>query len=1672
MAKFNSLKKNTFKKILRIIGITLGSIILALILFTLSLRLGFMQNFLKDRAITYLEEKIKTPVSLEKIYIGFPNSVELKKLYLAGQKIDTLLYAGSLEVKLNLWELMHSRADITSIKLEDVNTHVVRNEDGTFNYDYIVEAFATNEKEEKKESKPFEFSLDKIDLKNIRLKYIDLQAKNHLNVKFHHFNTRVQKFDLENNDYAIGNILLDGLKLHLKQDIIEEVAENVQEEVNTLNSKKPIQLALKGIELKNFDVWMEDDQAKTYARVIFQELSTKVNRLNLTENKYDIQHLKLRKANIDTRLWLSTTESGGTKNTQTAQEKSAPFLKLKALHLDDVQLKYANTAAAPIARGMDFNHLNFRKLNLKLNHFQMENGTFTGVIHSAEIQENKGLNIQKLQTEFAYKNKEAYLKNLLLQTPYTLLRDEIKLSYESISQLSHDLGNVHFAAHIPNSKIGFKDILLLAPTLRNTAPFNTYPTAILSLNTKVIGKINDLAINDLQASGMGDLRLSLSGRIKNATLPEALSYDLRIKNFSSSAKTLRTILPPNTLPKNISLPERFSLSGNAKGTTNQVLALLELKSTEGDARLMAQVDMRDKNAEIYSVKADLYQMNIGKIIQNKDLGIITAQLKAKGRSFDVSNGNTIVEGKIDALDYNQYRYQNILLHGTMNRGVYTLEVDSKDPNAQLQLSANGVYNEEKPSVELQAAIEKLDFHRLNFSKESLAIAGQVQGNFDHLDPDMLNGTLSLNQFAISDGQEVFPLQPVEITAVSTNEHNQLMLRSQLADVDLNGRYKITQIFTALQHTLNQYYQFQKKSSLPTVHPGQYFTLDAKIKDDDLIRKFVPELNSFQTLHLTGNYQTDTQSIKLHANIPQLDYDKNKIEQGKLSIFNQNEALHYALQIEKISTEQITLNTVDFSGNIFNNTITYLLRTQDEKGIEQFLVAGKAHNTGNATQVSLDSNGLRLNYDLWSVDPENRLQFGKGGIVAENFHLAHQESKISLQSETTQPSSPLNISIRDFKIQSITEMLKKDTLLAKGNINGDVTLSDLQKDMRFDAVIQISELEMYETPIGTLDLKANTQANKRIATQIQLSGNENSMDITGSLHPSNKDLDFNVNIGQLQMKSVQGLSANAIEDAEGFISGNLSIKGKTDAPQVIGKLTFNDVAMLVAKTGSHFRNINDDILFQADGIHFNQFELKDAQGNALTINGKVLTKTYQDFGFDLKITADDFKAVDAEEDFEKLMYGTLAIDANLNVRGNLDLPKVDGTLSVTERTDFTFVLPQSSPSLADREGIVEFIDQDQIALNETLVTEIDTDTELKGMNVNVNISINKEAKISILIDKSNGDFVKLQGEAELTGGLDPSGKTTLVGVYEVEEGAYEMSLSMLKRRFEIEKGSTITWTGEPTTAQLDLTAIYTTRAAPLDLLQQQLTTEQMNYYKQRIPFNTELILTGELLKPVINFDITVDDEVSTISREVLDNTQTKLEQLRRDEAEMNKQVFALLSLNRFVGENPFQSDSGQSANTMLKQSVSQILSQQLNHLAEDLIAGVDLSFDLDSYEDYSTGTKNNRTDLNVNLSKNLLNDRLKVTVGSNFGVEGSARQNEQMTNIAGNIRLDYLVSKDGRYKLRAYRKNDYQVALQGQIIETGAGFVLTLDYDKFKHILLQNKYRKEVKRAEKNTTKNE
>ncbi|CAM3395923.1 translocation/assembly module TamB [Empedobacter stercoris] len=1715
-----------------------------------SLQFPSVQNFVKNKLVNYLEEKIQTKVQLDRVYIDFPNNLVMENLFLQGQDVDTLLSVKKFDVGLDIWQLTKSKADIKSIELDGLKANVIRKADGNFNFDYIINAFATDEKEESS-SKPFIISLDKIKLANLNVSFIDLQSANNIKVLLNSFDTRVKKFDLEQNTYAIDDINLDGLKLKLKQDLIKEVSQKVEEKVDSLNDQKPIKIELNGIHLTNFDVDYGDDNAQTFAKVKFKDFKTRIKKLDLQQNSYavddillnglfvdfnqkmvekiqvnkidkvspqsnqnplqialnkinlndikvnygdensktyakinlnefetkinkldiensifDIENILLKDADIEANLYLSSTNST---SSQTSSS-SAMNLVLNKTILDNVNVKYNNTAERRTAQGMDFNHLDFSPLNLDLRNFKMYNNTFSGQVKSAEIKESKGLNIQKLTTNFLYANTQAYLKNLYLKTPKTILRDEVILQYNSIQQLTSNPENVVVNANIKHSKIGFADILNLVPTLRKTTPFDNYPNAILHVNTNVKGKVNDLFINNLQVSGLDDLEVSASGRVKNAMNPTKLFYDLNIKNFSTSSKTIYNLVPKNTIPNNIRIPSKLSVKGKAKGTTKLINTQLTINSTLGNAKIDAIVDMLKKDAEKYNVKAEVQHLDVGTLISNKDIGKVTAKLNAIGTSFNPEKMNTKLSGFITSANYNNYTYQNINLDAKINEAVFEAQVLSKDPNANLNLIASGLYKKELSDVKLNGNINQLDVQKLGFYNEPMIVAGEIAANFANLNPDHLNGLLTLKNFALSNTKDIFPLQEVNLIANSTADSNQLKLTSQVADVDLKGKFKLTQIFGSLTSTINQYYQFQQPDENEKIEPHQFFTLHAKIKDDELVRRFVPDLKNFETITLDAAYDADLKQINVDGKTPSLTYGTNTINNGFIKLSNQNDALVYALNIDHLRSDNFQLNKINLNGDIANNTINYSISTKDDKDITQFLVAGNLKTLDDITEISLNPTGLVLNYDQWEVGEGNLIQLKKDGIVANNFKLMHNGSEILLQSASDKGTSPLDISIKDFKIETITEIIKKDDLAAKGTINGTAQIRDLNTNMTFNSDLTISDLKAFGNPIGTIVAKVNNTSPSLINADISLNGHHNDLKILGDYNTEASAFDLNLAINRLEMKTVQGFSMNQIKDTEGYLAGNLKITGTVDQPSVLGQLKFNEVGLTIAETGSNFRKIDDAIDFTNKGIEFNRFKINDNEGNSLTLRGEILTKTYRDFAFNLTANARDFNVVNSEKTNDAMMYGKLAINANLTIKGDMDLPKVNGNLKVTDDTNFTFVLPQSSPSLQEREGIVEFIDQDQITLNETIKTaELITDSKIKGLDVSVNIEVSKEAKTSIIIDKVNGDFVEIQGEAELTGGMDPSGKMTLVGVYQVEKGAYELSVSLLKRRFDIQKGSSITWTGEPTAANMNITAIYKTKAAPIDLIEQQISgysSSEMNMYKQRIPFNTELILKGELLKPEIKFNISMDKDNPSIATAVIENTQSKLDQLKNDEAEMNKQVFALLLLNRFIGENPFESKTSVSAETMALQSVSNILSQQLNNLADNLIEGVDIDLGLDTQDDYSSGTKNTRTDLNVAVSKRLLNDRLKVSVGSNFGLDGDARENENMTNIAGDITIDYSLSRDGRYMLRAYRKDEYQVALQGQIVETGVGFIITLDYDKFKEIFEKRRKNKTNRKTQK------
>jgi hypothetical protein len=526
-----------------------------------------------------------------------------------------------------------------------------------------------------------------------------------------------------------------------------------------------------------------------------------------------------------------------------------------------------------------------------------------------------------------------------------------------------------------------------------------------------------------------------------------------------------------------------------------------------------------------------------------------------------------------------------------------------------------------------------------------------------------------------------------------------------------------------------------------------------------------------------------------------------------------------------------------------------------------------------------------------------------------------------------------------------------------------------------------------------------------------------------------------------------------------------MSGKFADPRWKGVLDFDTTRFTASQLGTPFRIDKQRITIDYPAITMNNFIVLDSLGHEMKINGAVTANPAKGFDLNLEVKANDFVLLNAPKAINSEFYGFAAVDANVSITGTTVRPDIAGDISVKDQSNVTIVIPERSYGKDEGRTIVRFIDRDTFDVNPPVIPFVEEKEARSNfaefLNYNLNIEIKKAATLTIIIDPVTLDEIRVQGDASLNAGVDPSGNLVLAGNYELDNGYYLFNYQFLQRKFMLEKGSTIMFAGPPMNAILNISASYTVNTSARDLLENEVNTVDpglSNSFNQKVPFKVMLYITGVLSRPTIKFDILLPDENVVMSNDLRTTIENKLAQIRGDEASITKQVFSLLLLNRFVGEqsSDFFRGNGNDFNDIARQSVSRFLSGALNEIAANLIKGVDIDINLNSYRDYTYGSSTQRTDLNVALTKSFLDDRLTVTVGKNFGLEGQDAASRSSSSFMPDISIGYKLTKDGRYLLKAYRRNQFEVVLDGYVVETGVGFVVTMDYETFNELFRRNK----------------
>ncbi|MDQ3100938.1 MAG: translocation/assembly module TamB, partial [Bacteroidota bacterium] len=272
--------------------------------------------------------------------------------------------------------------------------------------------------------------------------------------------------------------------------------------------------------------------------------------------------------------------------------------------------------------------------------------------------------------------------------------------------------------------------------------------------------------------------------------------------------------------------------------------------------------------------------------------------------------------------------------------------------------------------------------------------------------------------------------------------------------------------------------------------------------------------------------------------------------------------------------------------------------------------------------------------------------------------------------------------------------------------------------------------------------------------------------------------------------------------------------------------------------------------------------------------------------------------------------------------------------------------------------------------------------------------------------------------------------------------------LVKKEFELVKGGTVVWNGDVAAARMDVKARYISNTAPYPLVANSaagMSDAERNRLQARLPFEVLIGAKGELNDPAIEFGL----DLPRMMRNSYPQVDTRLEELSRssNEEELNRQVFSLLVLNSFIIDDPGSTPGGSGlAQSAARNSVNQILSDQLNKLTGKYVQGVDISLGVNTYDQTQGGESYQRTSVDYKVSKSVFDERLTFEVGGSVGVD---EDQTDVSNVNSTRKAQYAImydlTEDGRIRLRGFHENAFDL-YDGEITRSGIAVMYTKEFE--------------------------
>ena len=581
---------------------------------------------------------------------------------------------------------------------------------------------------------------------------------------------------------------------------------------------------------------------------------------------------------------------------------------------------------------------------------------------------------------------------------------------------------------------------------------------------------------------------------------------------------------------------------------------------------------------------------------------------------------------------------------------------------------------------------------------------------------------------------------------------------------------------------------------------------------------------------------------------------------------------------------------------------------------------------------------------------------------------------------------------------------------------------------------IAELYYGKQRVGDLDLNVNYRLdslNRQEAKAGLEIDNQQVLTLSGLLdNQAEKPILLDLAIERFPLTTANPFLPADMAQLQGYLNGQMSITGSTEAPLLNGYIQMAEASVNSSSMGASLNFSPDSIRVNDNVLQFENYAITGANKNPLNIDGSIDFKNTHKIMTDLRLFASEFQPVKSARSTKATVYGSVIADMDMKVNGPLDALKVRGNVGLLTGTEVTYVMQDSPFALQQQENnivtFVSFNDSTEIAEDDTLTT-----ANVLGMDILVNINIAPTVKMGVNLSVDGKNRIDLQGGGELTYTMNTLGDSRFTGRYTLSGGFVRYNPPVISEKlFKIQDGSYVSWNGNIADPQLSITAVQTVRT----------TIAEEDKNSRQVNFNISIIIKNSLEDLSVAFDLSAPEDLTL---------QNQLASLTAEQRA--SQAMSLLIYNTYTGPGTSTTKADLMGNPL-----NSFLQKELNEWANNL-KGIDLSFDINSYTDASG--VNTRTDYSYRAAKSLFNNRVKVVIGGSLSPDDNADVNFK-ENFIDDISLEYYLNQRDNMYIKVFRHSGYESILEGEITQTGVGFVVKKRLLNLSELFRSSKKRKE------------